>query len=347
MTEPERHIGNWTREGFVGDAATAARPHYAPDYLSVEGPHAPHRLDVHALEAPDRADPGALPLAFAASRVGVRLSVSARTAPMPFVVRNVEADEVHFVQDGRLRFATEFGALDAEPGDFVVIPRAVGYRVTPLALPTLAVVIESPWAVRLDTPTPGGTINRSRDIHRARIPEPAAPSVMQSGPTTLVLKTFDGVTRFEKPHDPLAIAAQLGGEPPVWKVNLARISPLAYVLEGGPPSHFLASRNKEVLLYTRSARPGVRPPVHDNADYDEVIHYFRGPGAWGAVSTPGTLSWVPKGVPHQGPPENVAEGYLAWLFESESTLRLTTAGRAAAVLMETGSYGVHATARTK
>jgi homogentisate 1,2-dioxygenase len=340
---PNQNVGNWTRDGFVGDVATTLRPQYGPDYISVEGPHAPHTLNVHDLAPPDRSDPTALPLAFAASRAGVRLSVSGRSAPMPFVVRNVEADEVHFVQEGEIRFATEFGALDAGPGDFVVIPRSVSYRAVPLRTPTLVVLVESPWAVRLDTPAPGGMINRARDIARAQF---GGPEMAAAGPPyTLVLKTFDGETRFTKPHDPLAAAVQVGGESPVWKVNLARISPHAYVLEGGPPSHFMVSRNKEVLFYTLSARPGARPPIHDNADYDEVIHFFRGPGAWGAVERPGTITWVPKGVTHQGPPENVPEGYLAWLFESASTLRLTPAGRAAAVLMETATYGPHPAAK--
>ncbi len=98
-----------------------------------------------------------------------------------------------------------------------------------------------------------------------------------------------------------------------------------------------------MLLYTLSARPGGRPPIHDNADYDELIFYFRGPGAWGRVDAPGTLTWVPKGVSHHGPPENVPEGYTAWPWRSR-TIRLTPAGLAASEPMETGLYGRHPTA---
>jgi homogentisate 1,2-dioxygenase len=61
----------------------------------------------------------------------------------------------------------------------------------------------------------------------------------------------------------------------------------------------------------------------------------------GAVKEPGTLTWVPKGVAHHGPTEDVPEGYLAWMLESRPTLRLTDAGEKVAQLMETDLYGPH------
>ncbi|HXQ52505.1 MAG TPA: hypothetical protein VN802_15530 [Stellaceae bacterium] len=340
---PPPNLESWSREGFTGESAAVIRPHYTPDYLSVEGPHAPHRLDIHNVMAPDRTDPEALPQVVAASRSGVKLAVSARAARMPYVVRNVEADEIHFIQDGALRFETDFGALDAGAGDFCMIPRAVGHRIAPLQAPTCSLIVESPWAMRLDTPAPHGMINLERDVRRARIEAPG----QSGGETTLLIKTRDDVTRYLKPHDPLASVRQAGGASPVWAIALSKIAPMTYVPHGGPPGHFALSRGKEVLLYTLSARPGGRPPIHDNADYDELIFYVRGPGAWGKVSEPGTLTWVPKGVSHHGPPEDVPEGYLAWLLETADTLRLTPAGLAAAEPMETGLYGRHPTARRR
>jgi homogentisate 1,2-dioxygenase len=162
----------------------------------------------------------------------------------------------------------------------------------------------------------------------------------------VLVRAFDGVTRYVKPHDPLAAVELVRGTVPVWKVSLAEIAARPRVL-AGPPVAFAGTPHADELLYNLSAVAGKRrPPIHHNADYDEVILYFRGPGAWGAVDEPGTLTWVPKGVVHHGPPEDVPEGYLAFLLDSRSTLRLTPAGRAAAELMETGLYGRHPAART-
>lgn len=327
----------WTRNGFVGDTAALIRAQYSPDYISVEGPHAPHRIELDRLTPADAQDADALPLAIMTSREGVQLSVSARSAPMPFVIKNVEADELHFVQLGELRFETDFGPITAEPGDFVCIPRAVAYRVTPVSTPTLTLVTEIPWQLSFDTPAPFGMVNFDEHVSRPTIAVPGDPG----GETTLLLKSFDGVTRYLKPHDPLAAIACVSGQVPVWKLNIANVSPVTYLPIGGPPMHFLTSPHGESLLYTLRSRPGMRPPIHHNADYDELIYYVEGPGAWGSVSKPGTLTWVPKGATHQGPPEDVAEGYVAWLLETRPTLRLTPAGAAGAELMETDMYGRH------
>lgn len=321
-----QNVEHWSREGFFGDGVTVIRPHHTPDYVSAQGPHAPHRLRIEDLVLPDRGDPGALPVTVLASRSGVRLSVSGRQESMPFVLSNVEADEIHFVQNGELQFMTAFGTITGLPGDFVCIPRAVPYRVCPLKKPTLSVSVEVPGAVKLD-PRPPFAL----DVERAIIDRGRKPGAE----TIMLVKSFDGITRYVKPHDPLSLVTVADGTIPVWKLNLRTL----FTNPAGHPAQFASSPNSDVLLYNLSARRRRRPPIHSNADYDEVIFYFSGPGAWGHVKEPGTLTWVPKGVAHHGPSEDVAEGYLAWLLESRATLRLTPEGAAIAELTETDMYG--------
>lgn len=330
---PNAHL--WSREGFNGDMCITIRPYPIVGYTAVQGEHAPRRLDLHDLGLPDRDDPAALPAVFAASRAGVSLAASARSAATPFAWRNAENDELHFVQDGELDYVTDFGTLRAGPGDFVCLPRAVTYRIDRVARPTLRVIIETPEQLRLNPPAPFGMVNFARDVAR---PDPAQSS-RQQGPTELLVKAFDGLTRFTFPDDPLAVVAVIGGQNPVWKLNLANIQPLTYQPHGGPPASFAETASHDLLLYTLSSRLGARPPMHHNADYDELIFYFRGPGAYGALTQPGTLAWTPKSLGHWGPAEDVPDGYLAWLLESSGTFRLTPAGQAAAHPMETGQFG--------
>lgn len=328
--EPPANVAHWTRDGFAGRSTWVERPHHSCDYVSVSGPHAAHRLRLANLALPDREHRDALPVPFLIGRTGVQLSASARQATMPFVVSNVEADEIHFVQDGQIAYDTDHGSLVATPGDFVCIPRAVQYRVRPLSTPTLSLIAEIPQVVSLASAGPGSPL--------AVWPTVRAP--MSAGDeTTVVIKAFDGVTRYVRPHDPLAITAlKADEESPVWKLNLAQ-TPLA---SGGPPIPFVTTPGTESMLFNLSARPfDFRPPIHHNADYDEVICYVRGPGAYGAIREPGTLTWTPKGIPHHGPSECVPEGYSAWLLETRGTLRLTPAGQAAAELLETGEFGRH------
>ncbi len=303
--------------------------HHSPDYISVTGPHVPHRLHVAAVALPERDAAEALPVVFHAGRTGVRLSVSGRARAMPFVVSNVEADEVHFVQEGELEFRTAYGTITGAPGDFVVIPRGIPYRVRPLTGSSLSVIVETPGALRFDpSPTFGA------GLRRATIGEGEAEDVE----TVWLLRSFDGVTRYVKPTNPLATQALVDGPSPVWKLALGDVP----TDDNGPPVQFMSSPGRDELFYNLSARHRRRPPIHNNVDYDELIYYFEGPGAWGGVNEPGTLTCVPKGVLHHGPSENVPQGYGAWMLESRCTLRLTDAGAAAAELMETDLYGPHA-----
>jgi homogentisate 1,2-dioxygenase len=204
--------------------------------------------------------------------------------------------------------------------------------VRPLRTPTLSLIVETPGAARLEPAALEGVPVERPTVERA---------ASAGGETVVLVKAFDGITRYVKPHDPLAAVALVRGTVPVWKVNLAEIAAHP-VVRAGPPVPFAGTPHADELLYNLSATPGKRrPPIHHNADYDEVIVYFRGPGAWGAVSEPGTVTWVPQGIVHHGPPEDVPEGYLAFLLDSRGKLRLTPAGRAAAELMEPGLYGRH------
>lgn len=331
----------WTRDGFMGAISVVTRSTYAPDYLSVEGPHAPRRAVLERLIPEDHDDAQALPTTVATSRLGVKLLVSGRRKPMPYVVRNVEADEIHFIQSGTVKFETDVGSLTAEEGDFVCIPRSIAYRYAPTGDAMRSIIVESPSALKLSPPAPTGMLNVARDLKYARVD----PEIPVGGPTKLILKTFDGEnTVFTMPHDPLSLGAQLSESVPVWKIHLSKIQVLTYLPEGGPPGQFLSSGTGDVLMFNLSSRPSGRPPIHINADFDEVICYVRGPGAWGGCSEPGTLTWVPKGVIHHGPSENVPETYQAWLLETRATLRWTPKAIAASQLMETGEYGPHPSA---
>ena len=331
---PSPHL--WSRDGFTGANAVALRNDYTPDYISVRGPHAPHRFNVLAVTAEDETNTEALPTPVLVGRNGLELAVSRRRTAMPFALRNTEGDELHLLQAGSARYVTDFGTIEAGPLDFVHIPRCITYRIEPLANDLATLVLTSPDALRFDTPAPFGMVNFSRSVRK-----PTVDAALTAGPTRLCLRTFDGITEFQMVHDPIRAIAQGGGQPPVWALNLRDIAPVSYGERGGPPAQFLSTADTGVMSFTLSARPGPRPPGHVNADYDEIILFAEGPGAWGGISEPGTVTWVPKGVTHHGPVEAVPEGYQAWLLEVRQTMRLSAAAKEVARLIETSEYGFH------
>ena len=98
---------------------------------------------------PDREDPRSVVAPFLVGRSGLAISASALAHPMPYVMKNAEFDELHFIQEGEIDFVTAFGTLHAEPGDFVYVARSVGYRLSPVTTPTLRLVVEIPERLKL------------------------------------------------------------------------------------------------------------------------------------------------------------------------------------------------------
>src|SRR5216683_3200093 len=98
-----------SREGFVGDTCMTLRPPRGHEYTTVSGPHAPHRLNIADVVSPDRDDPGALPGQILTGRSGLSISVSQLSSATPYIWRNVECDELHFLQTGTTDFVTAFG----------------------------------------------------------------------------------------------------------------------------------------------------------------------------------------------------------------------------------------------
>lgn len=336
LSGPPAYPHLWSRNGFEGPICVRTRATPGHEYLTADGNHLPYRVTISDFELPDRKHSRAQPVVFATNRDGVTLAVSGLSEPTPYAWRNVEFDELHFVQEGAIDFLTDFGCIRADRGDFVLIPRAVTYCLIPQTVPTLRIIVESPEALRLNPPAPFGMINLDRDVSGPDHINSSAGDDIRD----LWLRGYDGITRFTVPQSPLTMDRIVSGAPPVWRLNIAAIQPATYFPHGGPPSAFLNSESRDLIVYPLSARPGKRPPQHHNADYDEITYYFAGPAPYGNIDVPGTLSLVPKGVTHWGPEEDVPEGYIAWMLECRGTLRITEAGATVSRMMETGQFGI-------
>ena len=83
-----------------------------------------------------------MPVAFLGNR-DVTLYVSRRSQPMPFYYRNADGDELIFVHRGDGDIETDFGPLPFEPGDYIVVPRAVTYRIVPDTHDNFFLIVQS------------------------------------------------------------------------------------------------------------------------------------------------------------------------------------------------------------
>ncbi len=142
----EEHI---SRQGFFGPVAMIYREHGPNEVVRVEGTLNPRRVaDTANVEPSDLTDPRGTPEVMLSNR-DVGVAISRRRTAMPFAYRNTDGDLLYFVHKGTGQFATEFGRLAYEPGDYVLIPKGITFCVMPDAGDSLMLVVESPAPLSL------------------------------------------------------------------------------------------------------------------------------------------------------------------------------------------------------
>ncbi len=156
-------------------------------------------------------------------------------------------------QLGRLRIATEFGLLDVEPQEIVVIPPGVRFRVELLGAEARGYVCENYGALfRLPDRGPIGAngLANPRDFLT-----PVASYEDREGDFELVAKFMGNLWSAEIGHSPLDVVAWHGNYAP-YKYDLRRFNAVGSVSYDHPdPSIFL-------VLQSTSGTPGV-----DNIDF--------------------------------------------------------------------------------
>jgi len=152
------------------------------------------------------------------------------------------------LQQGRLRFDTELGAIEAEPQEIVVIPRGVRFRVELLDRDAGGYVCENYGALfRLPDLGPIGSngLANPRDFQT-----PTAAYEDRSGSFELVAKFMGNLWSAEIGHSPLDVVAWHGTYAP-YKYDLRRFNAIGSISYDHPdPSIFL-------VLQSMSDTPGV------------------------------------------------------------------------------------------
>lgn len=331
------HIELFSRNGFAGPNSTLVRSQYRPRFLRAHGDYVPRRFHTWDLAGDAFRDPNALPVSILEGD-GISFEISRRKTAQSRAFVNVWADELHYIISGAGELDTEGGVLNVRQGDFVLVPRAVTHRWGEITSEINELIVVTENQLSLDPEGAPGTINL--DLHVDRPVPHGRPGESVDGEYEVVVRHGKQFTSYFYDVDPVPCLDALGA-PLVTRLNIEHVHGLSVDDGGLPPARLFSSSSGEDIVFCTSSRRSDRPPVHHNADFDEVICYASGPSDWGAIDTPGTLTWVPKGVLHQGPEEDVQPGYKAWLVETRSKLTITPAGLEIAHLMETNQYGVH------
>ncbi len=149
---------------------------------------------------------------------------------------NADGELLIVAQQGRLRFRTEFGVIEIEPGEVCVIPRGVIFRAELIDGAARAYVCENyggGFTLPDRGPIGANCLANARDFLT-----PVASYEDVDAPHSLVVKWGGELFRAELPHSPIDVVAWHGNYYP-YKYDLRRFSPVGAIAFDHPdPSIF-------------------------------------------------------------------------------------------------------------
>jgi len=302
-----------SKEGFFGPAAFFHHRPPPTGWSSFEGALAPHAFDLGQLEAV-AASPWAAGDVLHNAHCQIRFwRVTGR---MNHLVRNADGDELVFVHQGRGALYCDFGHLDFEAGDYIVLPRGTMWRLD-CAEPVAALLIEATNATYMLPDK--GLVGPHAIFDPAMLDTPAIDAAFleqqDERPWRVAVRRYGAVSTVTYPYNPLD-AVGWHGDLSVCRLNVRDIRPLMSHRYHLPPSAhttFLAGR---FVVCTFAPRPFESDPgalkvpfFHNNDDYDEVIFYHAGDFFSRDNIRPGMVTFHPSGFTH-GPHPKALERML-------------------------------------
>ncbi len=291
------------RKGFYGRSAHLYHAHPPTNWIRFEGKLRPHCFDLNQLQPGDADDPRGAPLAFLGNH-DVKLSVSRRSAPMPFCFRNADGDELYFVHRGEGVIETDFGPLEFEKGDYLVLPRAMTYRVVPRTTDNFFLIMESKGEFE---PPEKGLLGQHALYDPSVIvtPEPA-PILDDNSEWEVRIQCEGEFSSVWYPFHPLDVIGWKG-DLTAWKLRMRDIRPVMSHRAHLPPSAHTTFVTQGAVVCSFLPRPLEQDPealrvpfFHRNTDYDEFLFYHDGDFFSRDNIKAGMATLHPRGI-HHGP----------------------------------------------
>jgi homogentisate 1,2-dioxygenase len=243
----------------------------------------------------------------------VRISYCAAVEDSP-LYRDADGDLCVYVESGRGRLESVFGALDIGPGDYVVVATGVTHRWVVTEGPLRALVIEA----RGHIGPPSGYLSKhgqllehapycERDLR-----SPSEPLLVEGGETEVLVRRRGQLTTFTYSHHPFDVVGWDGCLYP-YALSIHDFEPITGRLHQPPPVHqtfagpgfVVCSFVPRMLDYHPEAVPV--PYNHANVDSDEVLFYVGGDftSRAGSGIGMGSISLHPSGFVHGPQPGSV------------------------------------------
>jgi homogentisate 1,2-dioxygenase len=310
-------------EGFSYDSALLYHRHPPTKLLAVEPvelerqetspnhPLLPRHFRTHELKTGGDAISGRH-LLLANEDCRISYAAAGDTSPLN---KNAMGDEMVYVEAGEARLETPFGAIDAGPGDYVIIPASTIHRwVVPEGGTVRMLVLET----RAHIGPPRRYLSRNGQLLEHApycerdIRAPSEPLHDDSTAVDVLVRHRSGTTRYVFEHHPFDVVGWDGCLYP-WALNIRDFEPITGRIHQPPPVHqtfeapnlVVCSFVPRLFDYHPEAIPA--PYNHSNVDSDEVLFYVEGNfmSRKGSGIEAGSMSLHPGGHTHGPQPGSV------------------------------------------
>lgn len=269
----------------------------------------------------------------------VVLYVARPTKAMDFWYKFAHGDDILFIHDGTGELETQYGTLRYRPGDYLVIPTGVIWRLLPdEGVEQRMLVVEAFGHVappKRYINNYGQFLENSPYCERDIRPPDQLVTHDELGEFEVRVKARDHITRFVYGHHPLDV---VGWDGHLWPFafNIEDFEPITGRVHQPPPVHqtfdgpgfVLCSFVPRLFDYHPLSIPA--PYNHSNVDSDEVLYYVEGDFMSRKGIERASFTVHPNGIPH-GPHPGTYEGSigkqrtdeLAVMVDTFRPLRLT------------------------
>lgn len=291
------------RAGFAGQVAMLYHKDSPYEVLRVEGDTTIGEavvLDAPAEDAAnDRGD--FLPLL---ENDQVTIGISRRARSMPYCYRNSTGDMLYFVHKGTGTFATEFGPIAYESGDYVLLPKGTTFRLIPDTEDNVFYVVESVSPIGFTEHTQVGR-HVPFDPSIITIPEVVDYNWPDQEEWELYIKTPAGKTSVFLKNCPMDLIGWKGDLFPL-KINIRDIIPVESSRTHLAPSSWSTFENEHFMVVTFLPQTAVQDleseemsSNHRNIDSDEAIFIHAETPTFPA----GSMLHLPQAIMHGVPYE--------------------------------------------
>jgi len=293
----EEHL---SRHGFQGPVAMLYRTEGPNEVVRIEGDYRPRVVDSADVVASDADDPRG-DWQVMLSNEDVAVAISRRRQAMPFCYRNVAGDLLYFVHRGSGTFATEFGPIAYEPGDYIHLPKGTTFRQLPDGKDSLLLVVEAPGPIRMSEHENVGR-HTPIDPTMLDVPDIADYGFPAQPEYEVRLRHSGGHSSIFYRNDPLKVVGWKGDLFP-FKLNIRHIRPIMSDRIHLAPSSWATFEAPGVAVLSFVPQIAVSdlnaeelPSYHRNIDMDEVMlsHADEDPSG----RRPGLFRHTPQGVLH-------------------------------------------------